>query len=131
MMMKLIIKTYEMIINYIDENSKPEEIECSEITTDMQKKITPWKTMLPNEKELSEIADLSNYRNECNNKQDIIVVASLVDKPQNLGGIARTCEIFGAKQLVVSNLKQTDDKEFQVLSVSAHKWIQIVEVIIF
>lgn len=84
--------------------------------------------MLPNEEELSEIADLLNYRNECNNKQDIIIVASLVDKPQNLGGIARTCEIFGVKQLVVSNLKQIEDKEFQVLSVSADKWIKITEV---
>ncbi|OXU28380.1 hypothetical protein TSAR_002234 [Trichomalopsis sarcophagae] len=111
-----------------NENYKPEEVECSENITDMQKKITPWKTMLPNEEELSEIADLSNYRKECNNKQDIVVVASLIEKSQNLGGIARTCEIFGVKQLVVSNLKQIEDKEFQVLSVSADKWIKIIEV---
>lgn len=84
--------------------------------------------MLPNEEELSEIANLSTYKKECNNKQDIIIVASLIDKSQNLGGIARTCEIFGVKQLVISNLKQIEDKEFQVLSVSADKWIKIIEV---
>ena len=32
-------------------------------------------------------------------RQPLIVVASLIDKLPNLGGIARTCEILGARSL--------------------------------
>lgn len=68
--------------------------------------------------------DLNNEKKSKN----IIVVASLVEKSQNLGGIARTCEIFGSKELVISSLKRTEDKEFQALSVSADQWLKISEV---
>ncbi|XP_011500002.1 PREDICTED: probable methyltransferase TARBP1 [Ceratosolen solmsi marchali] len=110
------------------ENTKPEEIECSQITTDIQKKIIPWKITLPNDKELTHMDNFSDLKNKIKNKQKMIIVASLVDKSQNLGGIARTCEIFGAKELVISNLKQIEDKAFQTLSVSSDKWLKIIEV---
>ena len=35
----------------------------------------------------------------------MIVIATLVDKPANLGGLSRTCEIFDAGKLVVADLK--------------------------
>ena len=94
----------------------------------MQKKIIPQKPKSPNE-DLLDISSDSIIQTK--NKQDIIIVASLVEKSQNLGGIARTCEIFGVKELVISNLKQIEDKEFQALSVSADKWMKIKEVCIF
>jgi tRNA guanosine-2'-O-methyltransferase len=72
--------------------------------------------------------NVPDFDNKVKDKQNFIVVASLIDKAQNLGGIARTCEIFGAKELVISNLKQIEDKEFQTLSVSSDKWIKIIEV---
>lgn len=31
----------------------------------------------------------------------------------NLGGLARTCEIFGAKKLVLGNMKVINDPMFQ------------------
>lgn len=84
--------------------------------------------MLPNEEDLAQIANVTDFKQDTSSKQNIIIVASLVEKSQNLGGIARTCEIFKVDELVISNLKQIEDKEFQVLSVSADKWIKIVEV---
>ncbi|XP_078052515.1 tRNA (guanosine(18)-2'-O)-methyltransferase TARBP1 isoform X2 [Augochlora pura] len=60
--------------------------------------------------------------------EGIIVVACLIDRKQNLGGLARTCEIFNVKELVIANLSQIRDKDFQNLSVSAENWINIREV---
>lgn len=58
----------------------------------------------------------------------MIVVASLIDKPTNLGGLCRTCEVFGAAALVVASLQCVSDKQFQQLSVSAEQWLPLVEV---
>ena len=38
-------------------------------------------------------------------RQQVVICASLIDKVANLAGIARTCEIFAAECLVMSNLK--------------------------
>lgn len=35
------------------------------------------------------------------NEQELIVVASLIDKLPNLGGLARTCEVLGVKTLIL------------------------------
>lgn len=89
----------------------------------------PKKSIVPNEDEIEQIFNELDL-NDKKKSQNIIVVASLVEKSQNLGGIARTCEIFGSKELIVSNLKQIEDKEFQALSVSADRWLKIYEVCI-
>lgn len=77
-------------------------------------------------------APLRDYfvaKEESIHEQGLIVVASFVNRPPNLGGIARTCEIFGVKTLVVANLDCIKDKEFQCLSVSAEKWINLLQVL--
>lgn len=85
--------------------------------------------MTPFTGELSEVSKAALERkSKQNNDAGIIVVASLIDRPPNLGGLARTCEIFGAKELVIGSLKYAEDREFQTLSVSAEKWITITEV---
>lgn len=43
-------------------------------------------------------------------------------------GLARTCEIFGVSELVLSNAKVLEEKQFQSLSVTAEKWLTITEV---
>ena len=58
-------------------------------------------------------------------KQEIIVIASLVDKVPNLAGLTRTCEIFGAKKLVIPSKKFQDDDLFSTISVTAEKWLNI------
>lgn len=82
---------------------------CSDDLTNAQKKMMPWKSL-------------------SGEKSGLVVVASLVERVPNLGGIARTCEIFGAKQLVISNIEHVKNKEFLNLSVSAEKWLQIDQV---
>lgn len=61
-------------------------------------------------------------------KSELIVVASLIDKAPNLGGLARTCEIFDAQCLVVSDREILTHREFTLLSMSAEKWVDIKEV---
>ncbi|KGN55820.1 uncharacterized protein LOC101213211 isoform X2 [Cucumis sativus] len=62
------------------------------------------------------------------NRQDIILVASLLDRIPNLAGLARTCEVFKASGLAIADLNVLNDKQFQLISVTAEKWVPIVEV---
>ncbi|CAH0750491.1 unnamed protein product [Diatraea saccharalis] len=86
----------------------------------IQKKYVPWKNM----------SDVYVYEAERKkeNKSELIVVASLIDKLPNLGGMARTSEVFGVKTYVVDSLRHLQDKQFQSLSVSAERWINVEEV---
>lgn len=96
---------------------------------DVQKKIDPSKPVdLCDDifKMMNEIV----YLQDTQLQEGLIVVASFVDRPPNLGGIARTCEIFGVKTLVVANANCIKDKEFQYLSVSADKWLNMLQVYI-
>lgn len=61
----------------------------------------------------------------------LIVVASLIDRVTNLGGLARTCQVFGASTLVVNNLSCVEKREFTALSMSAEKHQFIIEVLFF
>lgn len=61
----------------------------------------------------------------------LIVVASLIDKVTNLGGLARTCQVFGASILVVNHLSCIEKREFTALSMSAEKHQYIIEVSIY
>lgn len=60
-------------------------------------------------------------------KQNIIVCASLIDKIPNLGGLARTSEIFGVDSLVIPDKKVAKMDNFKNLSVGAGDWINIEE----
>ncbi|XP_022155534.1 uncharacterized protein LOC111022655 isoform X3 [Momordica charantia] len=62
------------------------------------------------------------------NRQHFILVASLVDRIPNLAGLARTCEVFKAAGLAIADLSILNDKQFQLISVTAEKWVPIVEV---
>lgn len=74
------------------------------------------------------IRESISHKRSLSEEDGLIVVASLVSRTPNLGGLARTCEIFNVKELVISNSNQIKDKEFQNLSVSAENWINITEV---
>ncbi|CAL5436699.1 unnamed protein product [Camellia sinensis] len=62
------------------------------------------------------------------NRQQFILVASLLDRIPNLAGLARTCEVFKAAGLAVADANIVNDKQFQLISVTADKWVPIVEV---
>ena len=58
---------------------------------------------------------------------DLVVVASLIDKAPNLGGLCRTCEILGVGRLVLPSMAVVKDKEFSAVSVTSENWIPLQE----
>lgn len=62
---------------------------------------------------------------------DLIVVASLLENAVNLAGLSRTCEVFRAGLLVVPDLRVQADPIFQGISVTAEKWVPMIEVRVF
>ncbi|KAJ0175838.1 hypothetical protein K1T71_008997 [Dendrolimus kikuchii] len=101
-----------------NEDSKLDQ-NLEEIGT-IQKKYIPWKNM----------SDVNVYEvgKKKQTASELIVVASLIDKLPNLGGMARTSEVFGVKTYVVDSLRHLQDRQFQGLSVSAERWIDVEEV---
>ncbi|EDW97985.1 uncharacterized protein LOC6537728 isoform X1 [Drosophila yakuba] len=59
---------------------------------------------------------------------ELIVVASLIDKLPNLGGLARTCEVLGVKTLILGLKSQAEKSDFTNLSMTAEKTLNILEV---
>ncbi|XP_063527080.1 probable methyltransferase TARBP1 isoform X4 [Pongo pygmaeus] len=94
--------------------------------TDVQKKIIPWNSRVPDLDLELLFQDRAARLGKSISR--LIVVASLIDKPTNLGGLCRTCEVFGASVLVIGSLQCISDKQFQHLSVSAEQWLPLVEV---
>lgn len=92
----------------------------------VQKKVTPWKQMLPDVNNL--VVSASRKKTSTN---EMIVIASLIDRVPNLGGLCRTCEVLGVRDFVISTLRVMEEKDFSSLSVSAEKWINVLEVSIF
>ncbi|KXT18008.1 hypothetical protein AC579_9624 [Pseudocercospora musae] len=68
----------------------------------------------------------SNLRKRHSN---LLVVASLVDNPYNLGGLSRVSEIFGAGALYLPTPTVTSNKDFQSVSVASHLHIPIKELV--
>ncbi|XP_040455304.1 probable methyltransferase TARBP1 [Falco naumanni] len=109
-----------------DMGSNSAETDSQTEWTDVQKKIIPWKNSTPSLDLEMVFQDRAAKLGKSNSR--LIVVASLIDKPTNLGGLCRTSEIFGASALVVGSLHYIQDKQFQHLSVSAEQWLPLVEV---
>ncbi|KAL8528968.1 hypothetical protein ACS0TY_006437 [Phlomoides rotata] len=61
-------------------------------------------------------------------RQQIVLVASLIDRIPNLAGLARTCEVFRAAGLTIANKNVLNEKQFQLISVTADKWVPVLEV---
>jgi tRNA guanosine-2'-O-methyltransferase len=95
---------------------------------DLQKKIIPWHILMPSQEDLN---NLNRKKSAFEKDTGLVLVSSLIDKGTNLGGISRTCEIFGVKELVIGSLKYLEDKTFQSLSVTSEKWLNIKEVSVF
>lgn len=95
---------------------------------DIQKKINPLMSTNLSHSDIFPTIRESISHKRTSDEDGLIVVACLVSRTPNLGGLARTCEIFNVKELVIANMNQIKDKEFQNLSVSAEYWITITEV---
>lgn len=85
----------------------------------LQTKSGAWETVL----------DLDNDKsNESINRSDLIVVSSLVDKPPNLGGICRLCDVLGVGLLTVQDIRVKQHPQFKNVAVTADKWMPMKEV---
>lgn len=96
-------------------------------SSDVQKKIFPWKVIPPDADMMSEMQQQRLANLQKSSAGSLVVVASLIDKAPNLGGLCRTCEIFGVQTLVLSNSHVIEDIQFKSLSVTAAKWMNIDE----
>ncbi|KAK3849044.1 hypothetical protein Pcinc_044186, partial [Petrolisthes cinctipes] len=101
--------------------------EVNQEVNNFQRKITPWKSMVKEITTTTNLTCLHEVRPQKKPSQ-LIMIASLLEKAANLGGLCRTCEVFGARQLVVGCMSVQDDHTFTSLSLTAHHWLPIKEV---
>lgn len=114
------------VIKAVGEISPVDEQEVMENhRSNVQKKMTPWKSMMP---ELSSSLGLPNQKFSSQRRGSLIIVASLIDKTPNLGGLCRTCEVFSVKEYVVPSLAIQEDHNFNSLSLTAQQWVPMKEV---
>lgn len=59
-------------------------------------------------------------------KHSLLVVASLIENPYNLGGLSRASEIFGAQAMYVRDPRIIAEKDFTSVAVSSHNHIDIM-----
>ncbi|CCH42275.1 tRNA guanosine-2'-O-methyltransferase TRM3 [Wickerhamomyces ciferrii] len=61
-------------------------------------------------------------------RSELIVISSLVDKPPNLGGICRLCDVLGAGLMTVDDLRVKKHPQFKNVAVTADYHMPITEV---
>ncbi len=61
-------------------------------------------------------------------RSELIVIASLVDKPPNLGGICRVCDVLGAKLLCLNDISVAKHPQFKNVAVTAEQWMPMEQV---
>ena len=71
-----------------------------------------------NDAQQQKIAPWMNSEQSETKKDGLVVCCSLLDKANNLGGITRTAEIFGATELIFDNLNVLNDKNYTALAVT-------------
>ncbi|TKA51406.1 hypothetical protein B0A55_12981, partial [Friedmanniomyces simplex] len=60
-------------------------------------------------------------------RNELIIIASLVDNPYNLGGLSRVSEVFGVSEMHLQNQNVTSNKDFQAVSVSSHLHLPLLQ----
>lgn len=61
-------------------------------------------------------------------RSELIVVATLCDKPTNLGGICRLCDALGAKLMTMNDISVSKHPQFKNTAVTADKWMPMLQV---
>lgn len=93
----------------------------------LQQKADPWDMTGLDRELASEIRRRKGAASE--DGLQIILVASLLEKAPNLGGLCRTAEIMGASKLIVANASIVKDSTFSAVSMTAEQWIDIEAVL--
>ncbi|GMM43802.1 tRNA (guanosine(18)-2'-O)-methyltransferase [Pichia kluyveri] len=99
---------------YLDLNKEAEESSL------LQTKSGVWSTVMELDDNVRAAAQVK--------RSDLIVVSSLVDKPPNLGGICRLCDVLGAGWMTVDDISVKNDQEFKTVAVTADRWMPLIEV---
>lgn len=87
-------------------------------SSQLQMKSGAWKTLM----------DIDGTSSEkIVQRSDLIVVASLVDKAPNLGGICRLCDVLGVGLLTVPNINVKKNPQFKNVAVTADRWMPLEE----
>lgn len=88
-------------------------------STQFQTKSGAWETLM----------NIDNNTPDKNvSRSDLIVVSSLVDKPPNLGGICRLCDVLGVGLLTVQDIRVKNHPQFKNVAVTADRWMPMAEV---
>ncbi|XP_075148280.1 uncharacterized protein LOC142222166 [Haematobia irritans] len=133
---------YDEIIDPSNSHKHPTELQkrIDNLRLSFLKKIenTPEDVLEQNsidqvQRKMNPITDVLETNNlivypEKENHNQMFVIASLIDKLPNLGGIARTCEVLGIKNLVMDSKKDIEKNDFKNLSMTAEKTLNIIEV---
>lgn len=99
--------------------SNPNVTSQNALSDSLQTKSGAWETVL----------DIDQKRsNSMIKRSELIVVSSLVDKPPNLGGICRLCDVLGVGLLTVQDLRVKNHPQFKNVAVTADKWMPMEEV---
>ena len=77
----------------------------------IQKKVTPWSSMF---NDLDMVVVHDDLSKKSPDYPNLVMIASLIDKIPNLGGLCRTCEILGVGKYVIGSMKYTEEKDFKV-----------------
>lgn len=101
----------------LDTFSGVEEEDASNM---LQIKSGTWSTVLDTD---SQARSMTNIK-----RSPLIVMASLVDKPPNLGGICRLCDCLGAGWMTMDDFNVKSDKRFLSVAVTADRWMPMLEV---
>jgi hypothetical protein len=94
------------------------KLECDQESDDalgnVQKKMVAWKIVPPEEVMMAELQQQRMLALQKPSGGNLVVVASLIDKAPNLGGLCRTSEIFGVRKLVLGSSEIMKDHSFKV-----------------
>ena len=100
---------------FVEDEEKQDLLKKFEMKTlDFQRKYRPEFSLMTEEKESSKRKRL-----------DIIIMASLIDKAPNLGGLARTCEVFNIGSMTIGSESYINDPGFIAAASSAEKWLPL------
>lgn len=90
----------------------------------LQTKSGAWETVL--DLSTSNNDDKKN-KNSSIKRSDLIVISSLVDKPPNLGGICRLCDVLGVGLMTIHDLRIKKHPQFKNVAVTADNWMPMIE----
>lgn len=88
---------------------------------------TPTQTPLQLKPSIVLEMEKSTYYQKSTSSFKLILIASLLESPQNIAGLTRTSEVMGIELLVLPKLAIIDGPEFKRVSMSAEKWCPFQE----